>query len=266
MANPSIKNGYAQIANEFLEHLAKTPLTAREFRIFLVVLRKTWGWHTADGKKKNYDWVAYGKLSEATGIGRRECIRVVNSLLQKRILLKKNNQLGINQDYDSWLVASEPLPPVLASGVEATTASGVEATITSGVEATHKRKERNINKIQKKVPKKSLVPDEPRPAPKPAPPQVPTPSQIAKQFFGSDNMQQQALDWLSQKGIPEQVARNELQKFILYWTEPNKSGTKQRWELEKAFEINRRLATWFSRIKSNGHKPAERTRKIWTLD
>ena len=40
-----------------------------------------------------------------------------------------------------------------------------------------------------------------------------------------------------------------LQKFCDYWTEKNKSGTKMRYDLEKTFEISRRLVTWSSRDK-----------------
>ncbi len=41
-----------------------------------------------------------------------------------------------------------------------------------------------------------------------------------------------------------------LTAFCNYWTEKNKSGTKMRYELEKTFEISKRLATWASRDKS----------------
>jgi len=41
-----------------------------------------------------------------------------------------------------------------------------------------------------------------------------------------------------------------LKSFCDYWTEPNKSKTKMRFELEKTFEIGRRLATWSSRDKT----------------
>lgn len=40
-----------------------------------------------------------------------------------------------------------------------------------------------------------------------------------------------------------------LTAFCNYWTEKNKSGTKMRYELEKTFEISKRLATWASRDK-----------------
>lgn len=48
-----------------------------------------------------------------------------------------------------------------------------------------------------------------------------------------------------------------LLKFFNYWSELNKSGTKMRFELEKTWEIEKRLATW----KNNGlkyDKPAEK--------
>jgi len=38
-----------------------------------------------------------------------------------------------------------------------------------------------------------------------------------------------------------------IEKFISYWTELNRSKTKMRFELEKTFEISKRLATWSAR-------------------
>lgn len=46
---------------------------------------------------------------------------------------------------------------------------------------------------------------------------------------------------------------NEMRlEFCDYWTEPNKSLTKMRWEQESVFDIRRRLATWAKR--DNGFK------------
>lgn len=38
-----------------------------------------------------------------------------------------------------------------------------------------------------------------------------------------------------------------VREFYNYWTEPNKSGTKMRYELEKTWDAKRRLATWANR-------------------
>ena len=46
-----------------------------------------------------------------------------------------------------------------------------------------------------------------------------------------------------------------LTAFCNYWTEKNKSKTKMRFELEKTFEVSRRLATWASRDKEFVNEP-----------
>ena len=40
----------------------------------------------------------------------------------------------------------------------------------------------------------------------------------------------------------------ELEKFFNYWSEPNKSNTKMRCELQPTFDINRRLITWMNKV------------------
>ena len=45
-----------------------------------------------------------------------------------------------------------------------------------------------------------------------------------------------------------------LRSFYDYWSEPNKSQTKMRWELQKTFELTRRLNT-FKKNDNNLNKP-----------
>jgi hypothetical protein len=47
-----------------------------------------------------------------------------------------------------------------------------------------------------------------------------------------------------------------IQEFFDYWTEPNKSNTKMRFELEKTWHLGRRLARW----ASNGFGVMEKTK------
>ena len=82
-----------------------------------------------------------------------------------------------------------------------------------------------------------------------------TPASEMRAFIHSVETQNQKFQdltsALSEKArLPEQMVARELKKFVNYWCELTKSGRKQRWELEKTFEVNRRLATWFSRINS----------------
>jgi hypothetical protein len=77
-----------------------------------------------------------------------------------------------------------------------------------------------------------------------------SPRSVSSRFFSEDsNAEQEAvITRIAESGVPEAVARREIKKFVSYWTEPNQSGTKRRWEQQKTFELSRRLATWFSRI------------------
>ena len=84
---------------------------------------------------------------------------------------------------------------------------------------------------------------------------VATPSQIARDFFdigsesGSQVRRQISKEFSEKTGVNEDVIIAELKKFILYWTEPNKSGTKVRWEMQKNFEVKRRIYTWLNRAR-----------------
>lgn len=75
-----------------------------------------------------------------------------------------------------------------------------------------------------------------------------TPAQEARLFFGGkvENIFDEFKEKLS---LSEPLLKTEFQKFILYWTEKNKSGTKERWEQQSTFEVRRRLATWLGKMK-----------------
>lgn len=78
---------------------------------------------------------------------------------------------------------------------------------------------------------------------------APTPSQETLSFFSKGENYVKTSEWLQGKNIPEKVVTFELNKFITYWTEKNSTGRKERWQMERTFEVKRRLATWLSRVK-----------------
>jgi len=49
----------------------------------------------------------------------------------------------------------------------------------------------------------------------------------------------------------ELYGKEMIRSFYDYWTEPNKSKTKMRFEMEKTWDVKRRLNTWSSREKIN---------------
>lgn len=65
------------------------------------------------------------------------------------------------------------------------------------------------------------------------------------------------LSYLTEKGMNQQLVENELSKFISYWTEKNTAGTKERWQMEKTFEVKKRLTTWFNNINKFERKKDE---------
>lgn len=52
-----------------------------------------------------------------------------------------------------------------------------------------------------------------------------------------------------------QYTKEMIRSFFDYWSELNRSGTKMRYELEKTWELSKRLATWASRERMPA-KPA----------
>ena len=79
-----------------------------------------------------------------------------------------------------------------------------------------------------------------------------TPAQEMKDFLSNP---EKIVSLLKEKGGDENIVRREIAKFISYWTERNKSGTKERWELQPTFDVSRRLGNWFSKIQDFNKKP-----------
>lgn len=75
----------------------------------------------------------------------------------------------------------------------------------------------------------------------------PTPSDEAKEFFNSPSKQEAVIEQIIAKGYNPEIIRKEVSKFVSYWVELSKNGRRSRWELEKTFEVRRRLVTWLSR-------------------
>ena len=80
-----------------------------------------------------------------------------------------------------------------------------------------------------------------------------TPSQITKDFLSKGKYYQEYLDLFGSKNNREAVEK-EFDKFILYWTESNGSGTKKRWQQQPTFEVKRRLVTWLGK-NNNFNRP-----------
>ncbi len=80
-----------------------------------------------------------------------------------------------------------------------------------------------------------------------------TPSEETRLFFSNSEIQEKVVTYLVEMKFEEEFARSEIKNFIGYWREKNPSGKKERWEMERTFEVKRRLSTWMSKaISFNG--------------
>lgn len=64
------------------------------------------------------------------------------------------------------------------------------------------------------------------------------------------------------KDYSDKYSRELLVEFKNYWTEPNKSNTKFRQELEKTWDLQRRLETWAKNDNNFSNKKTETTPQI----
>ena len=77
--------------------------------------------------------------------------------------------------------------------------------------------------------------------------ETPSPKERAQDFFSQGEVFQDARQKLLAIAS-EQAVDTELSKFSDYWTEKNSTGTKQRWQMQKTFEVEKRLGTWLRNV------------------
>jgi phage replication O-like protein O len=209
MASPQLENGNFQIANELAEAFCRVNLSAYESRILWVIIRKTYGW------KKKSDRITYSQFEIMTGLNRWHIRRYLNRLIERNIITKTGSGqrlfYAFQKDYSLW----KPLPK---QATVATVAQiGYEplpkqATKPLPKQATTKEKKETIKR--KSDFSKSLVS---------------LFSEIEIEFSTEDLLHKQ--------------------EFLDYWTEKNPNGKKERWQMEKVFDVKRRYQTWLRNYK-----------------
>lgn len=104
MASPQLENGYTKLSNEILESFAKSNLTARDFKIIIVLIRFTYGWYNS--KSAN---ISLQTFSHRTNISYKNCQKVVKRLIKKNVIIEitsnkgfRSRLLQFNKDYETW--------------------------------------------------------------------------------------------------------------------------------------------------------------------
>ena len=99
---------YTQFKNKVLEAAFKSnDLNAREYKILLVMVRQTYGYH------KEEDYISWDQLEELCGIAKRHVSTLVKKLSEKKVLNVSGSgsvrKISINSNVEEW-GAVEKLP------------------------------------------------------------------------------------------------------------------------------------------------------------
>lgn len=99
-ASPQVEDGYTRISNELLGALVLADLSKQQWEVLMAIIRKTYGFN------KTEDDIALSQLSTMTDGDRGNHSRVINSLVERRILNRAKGRhsftLGLNKDYSQW--------------------------------------------------------------------------------------------------------------------------------------------------------------------
>lgn len=96
MASPQVENGYTKIANEIIEVLMTTNLSAYQGRVLWAIWRDTYGYH------KKQDWISNSQLVEMTGLRKSHVSRTLGELVARNIVTRIGNKIAFNKDYQGW--------------------------------------------------------------------------------------------------------------------------------------------------------------------
>ncbi|HBU8232609.1 TPA: replication protein [Morganella morganii] len=132
-----LDDGYTKLANELLESLSCCNLTARQFRVMLALIRKTYGF----GKKN--DRIADSQLADISGLSRQNVNKAKKELISMNYIVKDGNKIGVNKEVSAW--KSQLRDTV--SNLETKKVSKLETNEVSSLE-THKR---NTLKIKENI-------------------------------------------------------------------------------------------------------------------
>ncbi|MBX4769476.1 replication protein [Klebsiella oxytoca] len=127
-----IDDGYTRIANELLEHIASADLTARQLKLMLAYIRKTYGFN------KKTDRIADEQIAQLTGLSRQNVNKAKRDLLSMNCLVVEDNKIGVNKAVSEWKFSRCLQVSNLVSKPETKSVSKLETNEVSELE-THKR-------------------------------------------------------------------------------------------------------------------------------
>ena len=155
-----LDDGFTRIANELLEAVLEADFTARQLKIVLAVIRKTYGF----GKK--FDRIANTQIAQITGIHHTHVCKTKNELIDMGVLALEGRKIGINKTVSGWNFSGCRNSKALAKAANkclAKSANEVKPTQLNTKETIQKKERNNkrlssenSNELSDTAPKKSL--------------------------------------------------------------------------------------------------------------
>lgn len=100
MASPQKENGYTAIADEIMDALIQYRIPGEQMQCTLFIIRKTYGYN------KTWDNISSSQFVKATGMNKGNVGRAIRALIDKKIVVKKDNKhipsYRFNKDYNKW--------------------------------------------------------------------------------------------------------------------------------------------------------------------
>ncbi len=148
MASPQKENGYTAIANELLEAIYRAKLNGTQFRIFLAILRFTYGFN-----RKCHEF-SLGFLSDSIGSNKQQVKRELDKLIDLNIIIvvkeagfNNSRILKINKNYDEWKLKNiQSIKKSTVSELDYSTVSENAYSTVSGLAYQERKYKDNIKK------------------------------------------------------------------------------------------------------------------------
>ncbi len=104
---PQVEDGFTRIANELFEAIITAPLTDRERRVAMAVMRLTYGWN------KKADRIADSQIADVCHLPRQRVNKVKQDLIAKKVIKVEGPGHGLtslNKHYDEWEFTARHAP------------------------------------------------------------------------------------------------------------------------------------------------------------
>ncbi|MBJ4953322.1 replication of DNA [Citrobacter sp. wls828] len=134
-----LDDGYTRIANELLEAVMAADLTARQLKVVLAVIRKTYGF----GKK--FDRITNTQIAMMTGIHHTHVCKAKNEMIAMNIIISNGQTIGVNKVISEWNFDISQLSKSLAK-----TANKTLANLANDHKPTQLNTKETIQKKEKK--------------------------------------------------------------------------------------------------------------------